>query len=87
MTSHEILSLKIAELSQSILAEHPSMPTLLREIHGNLKQDPELTTLLTALEVSVIVSGLSKQTQTTITTSILSSGKGKSLKNISLDDI
>jgi ribosomal protein L6P/L9E len=63
------------------------MPTLLREIHQTLKQDPENVTLLTPEEVAIIISGLSKQTSTQITTSILSGAKGKSLKKISLDDI
>lgn len=87
MTPHEILSLKISDLHEAILTVHPRMPTLLREIHGNLKLDPELTTLLSAEEVATIVRGLSFQTQTTITTSILSGSKGKSLKKISVDDI
>lgn len=86
-TAHEALSIKIAELEQTLITAHPSMPTLLRVIHGNLKQDPELTTLLSAEEVSVIVRGLSFQTQTTITTSILTKGKGKALSKVSVDDI
>jgi DNA polymerase III psi subunit len=87
MTPHEIISLKISELQEAILASHPQMPTLLRDIHRNLSIDPENVTLLTPQQVSVIVSGLSKQTQTIITTSILSGSKGKSLKKISVDDI
>lgn len=87
MTPHEIISLKIAELYDAVQQTLPSMPTLLRTIHANLKTDPELVTLLTTDEVAIIVSGLSKQTQTTITTQVLSGGKGKSLKKISVDDI
>ena len=87
MTPHEIIALKIQELYVSVQQTLPNMPTLLRDIHSNLKTDPELVTLLTPDEVSIIVSGLSKQTQTTITTAILSGGKGKSLKKISVDDI
>jgi DNA polymerase III psi subunit len=87
MTPHEILSIKIAELQQSVQASLPNMPTLLRDIHANLKLDPEIVTLLSPEQVSIIVAGLSKQTSTTITTSILSGGKGKSLKKISVDDI
>ena len=87
MSPHEIISLKISELYESVQRSLPGMPTLLRDIHANLKQDPELVTLLTPEEVSVIVSGLSKQTATTITTQVLTGGKGKSLKKISVDDI
>jgi hypothetical protein len=87
MTPHETISLKIAELSASITSSLPSMPTLLRTIHANLKQDPELVTILSPEQVGIIVSGLMRQTQTTIATSVLSGGKGKALKKISLDDI
>jgi hypothetical protein len=86
-TQHEAISIKIQELYNAVQSTLPNMPTLLRDIHSNLKQDPELVTLLTPEQVSIIVSGLSKQTQTTITTSILSGNKGKSLKKISVDDI
>lgn len=87
LSAHEIIALKIAELYTSVQSGLPSMPTILRDIHSNLKTDPELVTLLTPDEVAIIVSGLSKQTQTTITTSVLSGGKGKPLKKISVDDI
>lgn len=88
MTPHENISLKIAELSSSLLSSHPSMPSLLRDIHHNLKQDPELVTLLSPSEVAAIVSGLSKQTQTTISTQILSSkSKGKKVSDLSDDDL
>ena len=87
MTPHESMSLKIAELSASVQAKLPNMPTLLRDIHSILKNDSELVSVLSPQEVGVIVGGLSLQTQTTITTSVLSGGKGKSLKKVSIDDI
>lgn len=87
LTPHEIISLKISELDEALKQANPTMPTLLREIHQTLKLDPENVTLLTPAEVAIIISGLSKQTATQITTSILSGSKGKSLKKISLDDI
>ena len=87
MTPHEIIQLKINELQTAVQSTLPNMPALLREIHGNLRNDPEIVTLLTQPEVAIIVSGLSKQTNTTITTQILSGTKGKSLKKVSIDDI
>lgn len=87
MTPHENISLKIAELSSSILSSHPSMPSLLRDIHHNLKQDPELVTLLSPQDVATIVSGLSRQTQTTIATQILTKSKGKKVSDLSDDDL
>lgn len=87
MTPHEAISLKILELDASLKASTPNMATLLREVHQNLRLDPDIVTLLSPEEVSIIVSGLSKQTQTQIITAITSGGKGKSLKKISIDDI
>ena len=88
MTPHQNISLKIEELSAAILSSHPSMPSLLRDIHHNLKQDPELVTLLSPQEVSRIVAGLSKQTQTTISTQILKSpSRGKKVSDLSDDDL
>ena len=86
-TAHEIISLKIADLADALTTSHPRMPSLLRDIHTHLKNDPDVVTLLSADDVSIIIEGLAKQTQTTITTSILSGSKGKSLKKISVDDI
>ena len=86
-TSHLEISIKIAELEDTLKSAHPSMPTLLREIHRNLQQDPEIVTLLTSEEVSIIVRGLSAQTNVTITTSIVSGGKGKAMKKMTMDDI
>lgn len=87
ITSYEAISLKISELQASLLIQDPMMPHLLRDIHQTLKMDPENVTLLSSDQVAIIVSGLSKQTQTTITSSILSGAKGKSLKKVSVDDI
>ena len=87
MVLDQALMLKLDELHEAILASHPSMPTLLQQIHRNLQLDPEQITLLSQEQVAVIVKGLSKQTQTEIVTSIISGGKGKALRNISIDDI
>lgn len=87
MTPHEVISLKITELNQLLLDEHPKMPSLLADIHRGLQQDPDIITLLEPAQRAIIVSGLSKQTQTTIMTSILKAPTTKKLKNISVDDI
>lgn len=87
MTPHENISLKIQELSLAVQTNNPGMPSLLRDIHHNLKQDPEIVTLLSAEDVAAIIAGLSKQTMTTISTQILSKSKGKKLSDISDDDL
>jgi hypothetical protein len=79
---------KVAALQSAILAAHPTMPVLLRTIHTLLKKDPENVTLLSEEDISVIVSGLKKQTLTEITTAALNKGTGtKSLKKLTLLDL
>lgn len=62
MTEAEQLSEKVGTLKDAILSRHPTLPTLLREIHTTLMKYPEQVTLLSEQEISVIVSGLSVQT-------------------------
>lgn len=77
----------IADLQSKLLSAHPEMPVLLRKIHQNLKANPDCVTLLSEEQIGVIVNGLSKQTQTTIATSVSTGKKGKSLKSIGVDDL
>lgn len=85
--THIVVQEQIASLQSALLASHPTMPILLREIHKTLKADPEVVTLLTEEEIGVIVNGLSSQTQTTIATSLASGKKGKSIKSIGVADL
>jgi hypothetical protein len=78
---------KLAELEQSLLAGTPNMPTLLREIHRNLGRDPELVTMLTEEECSILVRGLKKQTNTEIATTAVKKAKTKSSKQLTLADL
>jgi len=56
----------IAELEQAILAAHPQLPTLLQRIHKQLKEDPNVVTLLDEDEIGTIVQGLIMHTNTQI---------------------
>ena len=80
---------KLDELQQALLTQHPSMPTLLREIHKTLKAYPEQVTLMTEEEINIIVSGLEKQTSSNLAASAMKSTKTKkeSLKNVTSDDL
>ena len=78
---------QITALQSALLNAHPTMPVLLREIHKVLKADPEVVTLLNEEQIGVIVNGLSKQTQTTIATSLATKKTGKSIKSIGLADL
>ena len=79
MTPSEQLSEKVSALSEAILVRHPTMPTLLREIHTTLRSYPEQVTLLSESEIQVIVSGLSVQTNVAFAASASKPAAAKSL--------
>ena len=59
---------KLAALEEQLQAVQPNIASNLRDIHRILKQDPEVVTLLSEAECSILVRGLKKQTATTIAT-------------------
>lgn len=77
---------KMGELEAALLSAHPSMPTLLRDIHNHLKADPEIVTLLSEDAIGIIVNGLKVQTKTELSGSTAKSleKKGKKVA-LSLD--
>ena len=78
---------KLAALEQALLSGTPNMPTLLRDIHRTLKEDPDIVTILTDQECSVIVRGLKKQTSTEIATSAVKKAPKKALKQMTILDL
>lgn len=84
---HADLIAKIENLQAAILSAHPTLPSLLRQIHGVLKENPAVVTLLDDTQIGVIVSGLKKQTKTELVSASLKKTSAKSLKNASLDDL
>ena len=78
---------KLASLEQMLLAGTPGMPMLLRDIHKHLKKDPDVVTLLTEEECSVLVRGLKQQTNVNIATTALKSKSKKSLKSTTINDL
>ena len=87
MTPAEQLQEKVGKLQEALLSAHPSMPVLLRDIHNQLKADPEVVTILSDEMIGIIVSGLMKQTNTVIMASVVKKGTGKSLKSTTLADL
>jgi hypothetical protein len=83
-TNLEIQS-KIQSLQEAILAVHPTLPIILRDIHKILKEDPAVVTILQEDEIAIIVSGLKQQTKTEITQASLK--KKTPLKNVGLADL
>lgn len=80
---------KLDELQQALLTAHPTMPTLLRDIHKTLKAQPEQVTLMTDEEIAIVVQGLEKQTNSHLAASAMKPTKAKkeSLKNVSSADL
>lgn len=80
---------KLDELEQALLSAHPTLPTLLRDIHTTLKKQPEQVTLMTEDEIAIVVRGLEKQTQSHLVAATLKPTKVKkeSLKNVSATDL
>lgn len=86
MNTADAIKMKVAELEQAILNQHPTMPTLLKQMHTALRQEPELLHMLSDEEIGVIVQGLSKQTNTVIVTAAAkgNSKAGKVAKSLNL---
>jgi hypothetical protein len=78
---------KLASLEQQLIAGTPGMATLLRDIHKVLKQDPDVVTMLSEEECSILVRGLKKQTATEIATKATKSKPKKALKNLTVSDL
>lgn len=78
---------KLASLEAALLEGTPNMPILLREIHRNLKNDPDIVTLLSEEDCSILVQGLKKVTATTIATTAIKKGSKKALSKMTVDDL
>lgn len=86
MTPVEQIVEKALKLQALMAVNHPTMPVLLRDIHTQLKADPEVVTLLDETTINLIVRGLMKQTGIEIATAVAKS-KTKSVKQITLADL
>ena len=80
---------KVQELEQALLAEHPQMPTLLRQIHAGLLQNPAAIHSLSDDQISLIIRGLTSYTNTEIVASTKpkASAAKKALSKVTADDL
>lgn len=76
---------KIAELSAALLAASPTMPLLLREIHTQVRKDPELITIISEEEIGIIVNGLKVHTNTELLSTAVKAASKKT--KVTIDDI
>lgn len=86
MNLSEQIKEKVLSLQEALLSQHPTMPTLLRDIWQTLKANPEQVTLLEEEDIGVIVNGLKLQAKQEIATVALKT-KTKSIKQLSLADL
>jgi len=78
---------KLAQLEAALLQATPEMPTLLRDIHRSLKADPDVVTILSEEECSILVRGLKKQTATEIATKATKKKGGKAMSKMTTADL
>lgn len=78
---------KLMALEQALLEQTPNMPVLLRDIHRTLKADPDVVTILTDEECSILVRGLKKQTSTEIATKAIKKGGKKAMSKMTVSDL
>lgn len=80
---------KIQELQVSLQTAAPNYESLLHTIHVALHKDEELTHLLTEEQVGIICAALAKKKGVIIAETAAKSktSSGKSLKNITLDEL
>lgn len=88
MNSAEIIKEKLYQLESKLKENVPNIKELLRDIHTSLKKDPDVVTILSEEEVSMLVKGLVKQTQSTVIDKVLKTKKSKKeLQQTTLEDL
>lgn len=80
------LASQLDTLEQALLAAHPSMPTLLRQIHAGLLKNPAAIHSLDDEQIAVLISGLKSYTATEIIAKAPAKKK-PAKENLSLDDL
>lgn len=85
--SANIVKDKLQLLATQLAEQVPNIATTLRDIHQTIKKDPDVATILTEEEVSILVTGLKQQTKTEIATAAAKTKSKKPLKSITVDDL
>jgi hypothetical protein len=78
---------KLAQLEAGLLETTPNIATLLRDIHRNLKADPDIVTILSEEDCSILVRGLKHQTSTSIATTALKRKPKKAISKMTVSDL
>lgn len=78
---------KLAQLEEGLEKQAPGISSLLRDIHTELKKDPDVVTLLSEEDCAILVRGLKKQTSVEIATSALKGTKKKAQSKMTVSDL
>lgn len=78
---------KLAALQAQLEEGTPGIATLLRDIHRQLKRDPDVVTILTEEECATLVNGLKQQTKIEIASKATKKKASKSLKSMTTSDL
>jgi len=70
MTQSEHICLRISELEQCLLSQHPQLPTYLKQIHAELLKSPELVHIMTNEQRSILIKALEKQSGISVFTAL-----------------
>ena len=80
------LASQLDMLEQALLSAHPSMPTLLRQIHAGLLKNPAAIHSLDDDQIATLISGLKSYTATEIIAKAPAKKK-PAKENLTLDDL
>jgi len=87
MNQTEQITMKIAELEQAMLSQHPQMPMYLKQIHQELLKSPELVHIMTNEQRAVLIRSLEKQTGVSVFAALKAKKPtAKAMANASLAD-
>lgn len=78
---------KLQRLEEALNEQAPGLPSLLRDIHRQLKKDEAVVTLLSEEECNILVEGLKRQTKVEIATAAVKSPKKKALSKMTVADL
>ncbi len=89
MNQAEQVKVSILEIEDALLSSNPMLPQLLRKIHTNLRNDPEVVTLLSDEDIGILVRGQMKQMNTAIAEKLVKAKAtgAKALKNLDISDL
>jgi hypothetical protein len=81
------IKMQLAELAEALEQKQPGFKTILRDIHGKLRQDPDIVTALSDEEIGGILSAMKHHAQVDIIAPKAVKAAKKTLKNVGADDL